>query len=66
MNDNPNPGRYHLQLTSGGRPVQHGWWDDEAVARRKLARWVGEYGSIPDARITLTDEKIGALLTEWP
>ncbi|GAA3121585.1 hypothetical protein [Streptomyces echinatus] len=61
-----SPGRYHLLLESGGRPVAHGWWDDEATARRKLIRWVGEFGAMPGARITLTDEESGEQLTEWP
>jgi Zn/Cd-binding protein ZinT len=60
------PARYHLLLTSAGRPVQHGWWDDEATARRKLTTWVGEWGAVHDARITLTDEEAGTVLTAWP
>ncbi|MFF8589912.1 hypothetical protein ACF061_00490 [Streptomyces sp. NPDC015220] len=60
------PSRYHLLLSSGGRPVQHGWWGSEATARRKFVGWVGEYGSMPGARITLTDETTGATLTTWP
>lgn len=66
MTSNLGPGRYHLLLSSAGQTVQHGWWDSEATARRKLARWVGEYGIMPDARVTLTDEETGRLLTEWP
>jgi hypothetical protein len=61
-----SPGRYHLLLTSEGRPVQHGWWQAEATARRKFVRWIGEHGSLPDARITLTDEETGEQLDEWP
>ena len=59
-------GRYHLLLSSGGRPVQHGWWASEATARRKFARWVGEYSSMPEPQITLTDEETGEQLAEWP
>ncbi|MFC0058046.1 DinB/UmuC family translesion DNA polymerase [Streptomyces actinomycinicus] len=33
-------------------PVQHGWWGREEVARDKFRRWVGEYGSMPGARVT--------------
>jgi hypothetical protein len=61
-----SPGRYHLLLTSGGRPVQHGWWNAEATARRKFVRWIGEHGALPEARITLTDEETGEQLDEWP
>ncbi|MGW7823619.1 hypothetical protein ACWGLF_37115 [Streptomyces puniciscabiei] len=59
-------GRYHLLLTDGGRPVQHGWWRREETARDKFRRWVGEYGSVPDVRITLTDEDTGDVLAAWP
>ncbi|WP_225825629.1 hypothetical protein [Streptomyces naphthomycinicus] len=62
----PDPSRYHLLLASSGRPVQHGWWANEATARRKLTRWVGEYGTIPGARITLTDEETAEELAAWP
>ncbi|MFJ5973494.1 hypothetical protein [Streptomyces sp. NPDC093060] len=61
-----SPGRYHLLLSSGGRPVQHGWWGSEALARRKFRNWVGEYGSMPEPRITLTDEETGEQLAVWP
>jgi hypothetical protein len=60
------PARYHVTLASAGRPVQHGWWDSEATARRKLAAWVGEWGGLPDARITLVDEDTGQTLEGWP
>ncbi|MDT0616093.1 hypothetical protein [Streptomyces lancefieldiae] len=55
-------GRYHLALTTGGRPLLHGWWYSETTARRKFAAWIGRHG----ARITLTDEESGTLLTQWP
>ncbi|MET9073811.1 hypothetical protein ABZX95_16925 [Streptomyces sp. NPDC004232] len=62
-----SPGRYHLLLTTtDGRPVQRGWWHVEETARRKFVRWIGEYGSIPDARVTLTDEETGDQLAAWP
>ncbi|WP_143611462.1 hypothetical protein [Streptomyces sp. CB01883] len=59
-------GRFHLLLSSHGEPVQHGWWGSESVARGKLARWVGEYGSMPGGRITLTDEMTGTVVQVWP
>ncbi|MGW4042931.1 hypothetical protein [Streptomyces sp. NPDC004721] len=58
--------RYHLTLTADGRPVMHGWWGSEPTARRKFTSWVGEYGSLLGARITLTDEDTDAVLTTWP
>lgn len=61
-----NDQRYHLTLSSGGRPVAHGWWGSEVIARRKLAAWVGAWGDLPDARLTLDDEETGATLTTWP
>lgn len=60
------PDRYHLTLTSTGRPVTHGWWGREADARRKVAAWVGKWGDLPDAHITLVDEGTGETLTQWP
>lgn len=59
-------GRYHLTLVIDGRPLMHGWWASEKTARRKFAAWVGENGDRPGARVTLTDEETGAVLTEWP
>ncbi|MGW0771789.1 hypothetical protein [Streptomyces sp. NPDC002676] len=59
-------GRYHLLLATGGRQVQHGWWDREDTAHDKFRRWVGEYGSIPDARLTLIDEETDSVLATWP
>lgn len=61
-----SPGRYHLLLAIDGRPMMHGWWDDETTARDKFRRWVGEYGSMPGARITLVDEVTGETLASWP
>ena len=59
-------GHYHLLLASGGRPLQHGWWGSPEVARDKFRRWVGEYGSLPEARLTLTDEETRDVLAVWP
>ncbi|MFD0210640.1 hypothetical protein ACFVH9_16270 [Streptomyces hirsutus] len=58
--------RYHLTLTAAGRPAMHGWWGSEAVARNKFVAWVGAYGALPDAQVTLVDEDTGAVLTVWP
>lgn len=65
VHSNPAPGRYHLQLTTGGRPVVHGWWGSEATARRKMASWIGDWGQ-PGTRVTLTDEETGEQLAAWP
>ncbi|MGW7824459.1 hypothetical protein ACWGLF_41750 [Streptomyces puniciscabiei] len=64
--DSVSPGRYHLLLTADGRPVQHGWWNREKTARDKFRRWIGEYGSLPAARVTLTDEETVGVLADWP
>ncbi|MER6917581.1 hypothetical protein ABT314_00595 [Streptomyces spiralis] len=53
-------------MTASGRLVMQGWWESETTARRKFTSWVGEYGSMPGARITLTDEQQGSVLTTWP
>ena len=60
------PGRFHVALTVDGRKVAEGWWGSEAVARGKLAGWVGQYGHLPDARVALVDGETGAVLTDWP
>ncbi|MFH9663623.1 hypothetical protein ACH4NF_35730 [Streptomyces sp. NPDC017248] len=60
------PGRYHLLLTMDGRPVQHGWWNREEIARDKFRRWIGERGGRPGTRVILLDEETGAVLADWP
>lgn len=60
------PDRYHLTLTADGRPVMHGWWGSETVARSQYATWIGSWGELPDARVTLTDEEAGETLADWP
>ncbi|MFI1076249.1 hypothetical protein [Streptomyces puniciscabiei] len=64
--DSVSPGRYHLLLTSGGRPGQHGWWNRGETARDIFRRWVGEYGSMADACVTLTDEETVGVVAAWP
>jgi len=61
----PEPGRFHLTLTADGRPVAHGWWDDETTARHQFTSLVGEQGR-PGVQITLVDEATGETLTAWP
>ncbi|MQY36157.1 hypothetical protein SRB17_41540 [Streptomyces sp. RB17] len=61
-----SPGRYHVLVTSGGRPIQHGWWVSEETARAKYKRWIGSVGNMPEPRVTLTDEETGTVLTAWP
>ncbi|MFJ8348976.1 hypothetical protein ACIQ9J_21970 [Streptomyces sp. NPDC094153] len=61
----PAPERYHVTLTTDGRPAMHGWWGSEATARQQFASWIGDYGR-PGAHVTLTDEHAGVTLTTWP
>jgi hypothetical protein len=61
-----SPGRFHLLLSVDGRPMMHSWWNDEAVARDRFRDWIGERGSLPGARIELTDEETGEELDSWP
>jgi hypothetical protein len=60
-----NPARYHLTLTSAGRPTMHGWWASEKTARDKLTDWIG-LSKGPGARVTLVNEDTGETLAEWP
>jgi hypothetical protein len=62
----PDQERFHLTLSTGGRPVMHGWWPDQATAERKLAGWVGEFGAVDQAAVTLTDTATGTVLEFWP
>ncbi|MFE1315724.1 hypothetical protein [Streptomyces sp. NPDC058755] len=61
-----NPGRYHLTLIAASVTMMHGWWGSETTARRQFSTWVGERGTLPSARITLTDEETGTVLATWP
>ncbi|MEU2931207.1 hypothetical protein ABZ636_40510 [Streptomyces sp. NPDC007251] len=58
--------RYHLLLSFGGRPAQHGWWARETTARSKFNRWVGSAGTTGQPRVTLTDQETGEVLAVWP
>lgn len=59
-------GRYHLTLSTAGRTAVQGWWGSEGTARGMIPVWVGSWGELPDARITLVDEETGVTLTTWP
>jgi hypothetical protein len=61
-----NDQRYHLTLSSAGRAMMQGWWENEEIARGMLPAWVGNWGELPDARVTLVDEESGETLTSWP
>lgn len=63
--DTVNPERYHLTLSTADRPVLHGWWGDETVARGKFTTLVGEQGR-DGVRITLVDEEASEVLDSWP
>lgn len=62
--------RYHLTLaTDADGTVMHGWWSDLDTAERKFASWIGSYGSMPGARITLVERLDGGdeqVLKSWP
>lgn len=58
------PDRFHVTLASAGRPVMHGWWGSELVARSKFRDWVGS--GVADARVVLVDEETGVTLDSWP
>jgi hypothetical protein len=65
VTSNSTPARYHLTLTSDGRPAMHGWWGSETVAQDKATAWIGAWGR-PGATVTLVDEQAGTVLTTWP
>ncbi|AYC43276.1 hypothetical protein [Streptomyces griseorubiginosus] len=51
----PDPQRFHLTVSSSGRPVMHGWWSREATARDKFRDWIGAYGGMPAAHLLLAE-----------
>ncbi|MFF1563795.1 hypothetical protein ACFVY1_09745 [Streptomyces sp. NPDC058293] len=61
--------RYRVTLTTGGAVVMQGAWSNRETGQRKFRSWIGSYGSIPGARITLAeqaaDESWGDL-EAWP
>ncbi|MFF3877290.1 hypothetical protein [Streptomyces sp. NPDC001978] len=61
-----NPGRFHLLLTADGGEIMHGWWGNESTTRRKFSSWIGEYGTIPSARLVLADEDEARQVAVWP
>lgn len=61
-----NQERYHLTLTADSRPIMHGWWGSEQVARGMLPAWVGSWGELPGARVVLVDEDEQRVLAAWP
>jgi hypothetical protein len=58
--------RYHLLLTVDGRPVMHGWWAQRPTADRKMASWIGDYGTRDGVRVTLADTVEDREIAEWP
>ncbi|MFE2689646.1 hypothetical protein [Streptomyces mirabilis] len=58
--------RYHLTLTTDGRPAMHGWWANEATARSQFTTWIGAWGELLDARIALVNEEAGETIADWP
>lgn len=64
--DHVDDQRYHLTLTTQGKPVMHGWWGDLATAERKYRSWIGEHSSIDGIRVTLIDEQEQRVLASWP
>ncbi|MFC9460007.1 hypothetical protein ACFWN5_03575 [Streptomyces sp. NPDC058430] len=61
--------RYRVTLTTGGAVVMQGAWSNLETSERKFRSWIGSYGSMPGARITLTDRldgKAEQVLQSWP
>ena len=58
--------RFRLSLTAGGSSMMDGWWPDQTNAEQKLRDWIGEYGSLPGARLVLVDTVEGERVASWP
>ncbi|MFD7181507.1 hypothetical protein ACFV90_16090 [Streptomyces sp. NPDC059904] len=64
------PKRYRLTLaTTAEGTVMDGRWVDLATAMRKFHSWIGSYGSMPGARIELSEQAADGTWIElraWP
>ncbi|MEU1918324.1 hypothetical protein [Streptomyces massasporeus] len=60
--------RIHLTLSSGRKPVLHGWWGKQPTAEHRYPSWIGSWGSIDGARIVLTERANDGerVLASWP
>ncbi|MFB6678363.1 hypothetical protein ACFCWG_39315 [Streptomyces sp. NPDC056390] len=65
-----DPKRYRLTLTTtADGTAMDGRWSALATAERKFRSWIGSYGSMPGARIKLTEQAADdtwAELRAWP
>ncbi|MEU6649487.1 hypothetical protein ABZ904_08570 [Streptomyces sp. NPDC046900] len=59
------PGRYRVTLTVEDQRVMDGWWDSEAIARKKWATTVGQYGR-DGSHVILVDTETDQELATWP
>ncbi|MFE4574085.1 hypothetical protein ACFRLW_21125 [Streptomyces sp. NPDC056728] len=61
---------YRLTLTTpADGTVMDGRWDAPATAERKFLSWIGSYGSMPGAHITLAEQAHAGTwgeLKTWP
>ncbi|MEK0101252.1 hypothetical protein ACFC18_44075 [Streptomyces sp. NPDC056121] len=62
--------RYHLTLATPAEGIiVHGWWSSRATAERNFTSLMGSHGSMPGARITLTERLDGEteqVRQTWP
>ncbi|WP_327578468.1 hypothetical protein [Streptomyces sp. NBC_00145] len=61
--------RYRVTLMTGSAVVMQGVWPNRETGQRKFRSWIGSYGSIPDARITLAEQTADdswSDLKAWP
>ncbi|MCX5435558.1 hypothetical protein [Streptomyces sp. NBC_00063] len=61
--------RYRVTLTTGGAVVMQGSWSIRETGERKFRSWIGSYGSMPGARVTLAEQSADETWTElkaWP
>ncbi|MGW6484982.1 hypothetical protein ACWGDS_45495 [Streptomyces sp. NPDC055059] len=65
----PDLERYRVTLTAGGAVVMQGAWSIRETGERKFRSWIGSYGSMPGARITLAEQVADGTWIElraWP
>ncbi|MEU1599396.1 hypothetical protein ABZ468_42985 [Streptomyces sp. NPDC005708] len=58
-------GRYRVTVSTDDEPVMHGWWNNEATARRKFSAAIGNYGR-DGMSVVLVDTEMTEQLATWP
>jgi hypothetical protein len=60
--------QFHLILSADSQPVMNGWWSKQPTAEHQYLSWIGSWGSIDGARITLAERTDDGerVIASWP